>query len=195
MYCWCRPAMNSRVSSPGRSASRRSVRHTRLSRCSSECVTSPATSFIDSTWTSEAWPHCAQCRPATTVPQLRQRARLVGGRRQLVPRLEHAPLAVHAAAEALRRLGPQARRVVLEVVVERRGALDAVADAPPLPLARRRLGHLDAGAVEARAGEHVPHVAREPGVVVRDDVRVELALDFVDEVGCHAAAPRGDSGS
>ena len=106
-----------------------------------------------------------------------------------MPRLEHAPLAVDPAAEALRGLGAHPRRVVLEVVVERRGALDPVADAAALPLAGRRLGHLDAGAVEARAGEHVADVARKPGVVVGDDVRVELALDFVDEARGHVAAP------
>ncbi len=121
--------------------------------------------------------------------------RLLRRRRELVPRLEHAPLALDPAAEALRGLGAQPRRVVLQVMVERRGALHAVADAAALPLAGRRLGHLDAGAVEARAGEHVADVARQPGVVIGDDVRVELALDFVDEARGHVAAPRGDSGS
>ncbi len=47
---------------------------TRLSKCSSEWVTSAATSFIDSRCTSEAWPHCAQCLPETGAPQFRQRA-------------------------------------------------------------------------------------------------------------------------
>ena len=87
-----------------------------------------------------------------------------------------------------------ARRVVLEVVVERRCAFDPIADPTPLPLAGRRLGHPDAGAMKAGAGEHVPHVAREPFVVVRDDIRVELALDFVDEVGLPRRDLAGDSG-
>src|SRR5688572_1874300 len=112
-----------------------------------------------------------------------------------MPRLEHAPLALDPAPEPPCGLGAQARCVVLEVMVERRGALHAIADAPALPLAGRRFGHLDAGAVEARTAEHVAHVAREPGVVIGDDVRVELALDFIDEAGGHVAAPRGDSGS
>ena len=115
--------------------------------------------------------------------------RLVGRGRQLVPRLEDAPLAVHAATEALRGLCPHARRVVLEVVIECRDALDAVTDPPPLALARRRFRDLDIGAVEARAGEDVAHVAGQPRVIVRDDVRVELALDFVDEVVGHAESP------
>ena len=118
--------------------------------------------------------------------------RLVGRGRQLVPRLEDAPLAVHAAAEALRGFCPHARRVVLEVVIECRDALDAVTDPPPLALARRRFRDLDIGSVEARAGEDIAHVAGQPRVIVRDDVRVELALDFVDEVVGHAESP-GDS--
>jgi hypothetical protein len=59
----------------------------------------------------------------------------------------------------------------------------------------RGLGCLDGSPEEPRAGQHGLHVARQPGVVVGDDVRVELALDFVDEAVVHAAAPRGDSGS
>ena len=102
-----------------------------------------------------------------------------------MPRLEDSPLALHAATESLRRFRPHARRVVLEIVIECRDALDPVADAPPLALARRRFRDLDVGPVESRAGQHVPHVSGKPGVIVRDDVRIELALDFVDEV------PRG----
>ena len=110
-----------------------------------------------------------------------------------MPWLEDAPLALHAAAESLRGFRAHARRVVLEVVIERRDALDPVADPPPLALARRRFRNLDVGPVEARAGQHVPHVSGKPGVIVRDDVRIELALDFVDEVVCHAAAHPSDS--
>ena len=121
--------------------------------------------------------------------------RIEGRRRQLVPRLEDAPLALHAAAESLRGFRAQARRVVLEIVIECRDALDPVADAPPLALARRRFRDLDVGPVETRAGQHVPHVSGKPGVVIRDDVRIELALDFVDEVACHAAAHRATAGS
>ena len=43
--------------------------------------------------------------------------------RHFVLRLEHAALALDPAPEALRGLGAQPRRVVLEVMVERRGAL------------------------------------------------------------------------
>ena len=175
--------MNSRVSSPGRRTSSCSVRHTRLSRCSSECVTSPATSFMRQHVHVRRLAALRAVAAVDDGPAVEAARRLARGRRQLLPRLEHAPLAVHAPAEALRGLGAQPRRVVLEVVVERRGALHAVADAAALALAGRRLGHLDAGAVESRAGEHVADVAGEPGVVIGDDVRVELALDFVDDAG------------
>src|SRR6185503_21339779 len=123
--------------------------------------------------------------PADDAAAVETAPRLGSRRRQLVPRLEDAPLALHPRAESLCRLGPKARRVVLEVMVECRGALDAVADAPPLAFARRGFRDLDAGAMKARAMKHLAHVAGEPGVVIRDDVRVELALDFVDEGSRH----------
>ena len=103
-------------------------------------------------------------------------------------RLVDPPLALQAPAEAFRGRGPQSRRLVLEVMVERGQALDAIAHAPALALAGRGLGRLDRGPEEAGAGEDLAHVAGQPGVVVRDDVGVELALDFVDDVGGHGAA-------
>ncbi len=111
-----------------------------------------------------------------------------GRRRQLMPGLEDPPLALHPPAEALRGLGAQPRRAVLEVVVERRDALDPVADPAPLALAGGVSGDSMVAPEEARAGQHVPHVAGKPGVVIRDDVGVELALDFVDEIAWHASA-------
>jgi hypothetical protein len=80
-----------------------------------------------------------------TLPQLRQRRASAAGGASSCRGLKTRLLAVHARAEALRRLGPKARRVVLEVMIERGGALDAVPDAPPLALARRRFRDLDAG--------------------------------------------------
>jgi hypothetical protein len=48
--------------------------------------------------------------------------------------------------------------------------------------------------VKARAIKHLAHVAGEPGVVIRDDVRVELALDFVDEGSRHGRLVSDDEG-
>jgi hypothetical protein len=84
--------------------------------------------------------------------------------------------------------------VVLEVVVERRGALDPIANAPPLALARRRFRDLDTGPMKSRAIKHIAHVAGKPGVVVRNDVGVEQALDFVDEGGRHGRLVSDDGG-
>ena len=68
-------------------------------------------------------------------------------------------------------------------MVEGSQVLDAVLDAPPLALAGRCFSGLDAGAQEAGTGQHVADMSRQPRVVVRDDVRVELALDFVYDDG------------
>ena len=109
--------------------------------------------------------------------------RLEGRGDDFLARLEHAPVALHAAAEARERLGPDPRGAVFKVMVERCRALDPVLDAPALAFSRRRFRGLDAGAEEAGAGQHVADVAGQPRVIFRDDVRVELALDFVYDVG------------
>ena len=138
---------------------------------------------MDSRCTSLDWPHSAQCLPVTAAPQFRQvrgssSADSRSWRGRTMRRVQ-----LHATAEALRGLGAQPRRVVLEVLVERGGALDAIADQPPLGFAGGRLRRLDRRAEESGAGEHVPDMAGQPGVVVRDDIGVELALDFVYEAG------------
>ena len=92
-------------------------------------------------------------------------------------------------AEARNAIRTQTRRMLAQIIVERRGVAQRVLHAQR-DAARVRLWfeHIEnARAGEARQREDLAHVCVEPGAVFALDRNVEIDIDLVNDGGCRRA--------